>query len=394
MAYTGIGTGTHTGDSNLAANAKPSIEQAIAMLRPYQTPVLQWTHFSNRPMVEVRNKYGKHSWFENEFYPHIVNVSSSITGGSTLTITSSNVDNPTYLQLDDTVLIEATNEWGYVSSITAGSGSDRTITPFSGSFTAVPSGIIKIIGNVRIEVNTTPTYKYTQEVEKYNYNQIFTESVDMSGRDMSGDAWTDMDTINERLELQIEQLKLKIERAFLHNLASFRIGSGSTVRSGTQGLLGRITTNVTSYTGGLTEEDLDNHFKTVFAKGSNVKYHYCGSDQLADINKIVKAKQMIWEAVPTKYGVKVFSYMTPFGDVKLVWNPILDGTVYAKYGITIDESKVKGMYQAAEKGGQARKFRIERDVQTPGNDQKTHKILADVGIMVQNEETCGVLKGA
>jgi hypothetical protein len=77
------------------------------------------------------------------------------------------------------------------------------------------------------------------------------------------------------------------------------------------------------------------------------------------------------------------------GTIKIVWDPVLDGK-FVNWGITIDEGNVKGRHMGNDDKG-SRKFRIEANVQTPGTDRKETKLLADIGVQIEQEETMGVL---
>lgn len=397
MAFTQIKTGISNADAQLAGNVKPHILRAMAWLKPYQAPISQFLLWSNRKSVECNSKYGKLEWAENEFYPHKVGVTADITGGSTLTLTSSNVDHKEYFQLDDNVFIEATQQMGYISSITAGGGSDVVITPWSGTLSTVPytSGtLIKIIGNARIENNTIPTPKYTQEVLKYNYNQIFTYSVGMTGRDDSGDTFTDGTSMKERTAQKMEEMRFDIERALIYNLGSYRIGSGDNAKTMTKGLLGWVTTNVSTITGALTEDQFDNFLYPVFSKGSRYRQLHCGGGALQAINKFIKDKQKFEGNTTTEWGINILKYHHAIGEVEIIYNPVLDGA-QTNWALAIDLENVKGSHQAAEKStGKSRKLRVEPNVEVKGTDRTETKMLADVGIIVQNEETCGILKVA
>lgn len=397
MAYTGIVEGTRGTDSLLAANVKPDIDEVIRVLKPYQTPFLQWLWFFNRKGREVRNAYGKYSWFENEFFPHQTAITAEITASgtpATLTLSASNVQSIALFNDDDIVFIEETEEMAYVSSRTASevvltnidAVSDLTSLSSTGSF-------LKVIGSRNSEYSSVRTAMTTKEVEKYNYLNIFSESIATTGRAQAGESFTDGMTHDEMVEKRIEEMKLQIERYFLFAPAHGYATTGNYRTTWGHGFIGRVSSNVNTYSSGLTESVFDEHLKEIFQKGSNHKVHLCGGNQLADINKFIKDR---YELNPDPsvdvYGIHLKEYITPFGMVDIIWNPVMDGK-FADAGFTIDAEKVRLRYMAPDKKG-SRKFRIEENVETPGVDGTTTKILFDLGIEIQNEECHGILKKA
>ena len=117
----------------------------------------------------------------------------------------------------------------------------------------------------------------------------------------------------------------------------------------------------------------------------------CGSNQLAAINRFVKSRYELNPQPAIKaYGIRLQEYLTPFGVVDLLWNPVMDGK-FSDFGFTIDTDRVRLRYMAPDKKG-SRKFRIEENVETPGIDGTTTKILFDVGLEIHNEECHGILR--
>ena len=66
MAYESINSGVVSSSNMNSANAVPDVEKILYLLKPYQTPLLQYLWFSGRKAKEVRSPFAKCSWFENE----------------------------------------------------------------------------------------------------------------------------------------------------------------------------------------------------------------------------------------------------------------------------------------------------------------------------------------
>ncbi|NUM72191.1 MAG: DUF5309 family protein [Ignavibacteriaceae bacterium] len=393
MSYESINKGVV---SSAQGNSVPDIEKVLMVLKPYQTPLFQWLWFSNRKQKEVRNAYAKFSWYENELLPHQTNIIAAVTGTGnpvSLLLTSSNTQNLSIFNLDDIVLIEDTEEMAYVSAVS----STVTLTNIdgAGSLTPIaePGGVIKVIGSRNSENAGVRTSMTTKETEKYNYLNIFSESISTTGRYQAGENFTDGVDHAGLVAKRIEEMKMQVERYFMFAPSQGYATAGNYRTTWGHGFLGRIVTNVNTYNTTLGESDFDDHLKEVFSKGSNRKLHICGANQLSDINKFVKNKfELNPDPTISVYGVQMKEYYTPFGIVDLLWSPLMDGK-FANFGFTIDADKVRLRYMANDKKG-SRKFRIEEGVETPGTDGTVTKILMDLGIEIHNEECHGILKKA
>lgn len=387
-------SGVNSSMNSVAANQLPDIEKVLARLEPYRTPFVQFLFFSNRKSKEVINQNAKFSWFEDKFAPHQTTNKQAITAlgtPATITLTSSNTNDLTIFSTDDIVLIEETNQLAYVSVKNA---SQVVLTHIDGTTPLISlqseGSFLKIIGSRNSEYSGVRSSPRNAEVELYNYLNIFSDSVASTGRFQAGKNWTDGVDHAALVAKKIAELKFQIERYFLFATHQGYATVGNYRTTWGHGFLGRISTNVNSYSSTLDEDTLDDHLREVFAQGSGRRLHMCGSGQLMELNKIIKSRyELNPNPVTTIYGVNLNQYITPFGIIDIVWNPVMDGK-FANYGFTVDVENVRLRYMAPDKKG-SRKFRIERGVETPGVDGTTDKILFDVGVEIKHEATHGIL---
>ena len=391
MAFTGALQGTRSSQSYPSNQLMPDIERTLMLLYPYQTPFMQWLFFSQEANAKkVINKTGKYSWFEDELFPYQTTLSSAFAapGAATGTI---NVATGTglYFRQYDIILIEDSDQMAFISSISTDALSISSMNASDLLLAASSGSNIKSLGNQVNEYSTFPTALSTEAIEKYNYLTIFTESVATTGRDEAGEGWTDGESHDEQLEKKIKELKFKFERFSILSTATPATATVSSyLWTYGQGLLGRITTNVSPYTkGSLTETGWNN-----FSKGSDNRRLYVGSGLMNDINVLFGSKSIPTTTITTEYGVKMTQWLSTFGTVDIIWDPVMDGK-YSYYGVALDPESVKLRYMANDKKG-SRKFRVEENVETPGTDGTTDKLLMDVGIELANEEKNGWLKGA
>lgn len=401
MAYTAVVDGVRSSATALAANTKPDIDTILRLIKPYQTPLMQWLFFSNKESKVVINKNSKFSWFEDEYLPHqtTVTTTSAISLSSTyyLNLTSSNCADVSFFKLNDLVYIEATDEVAFVSTDT--SSTDITLTKVHSTIptalTAIPANsdgtYIKIIGSWNLENNSTPSFLSTQEVEVYNYCTIFLEGVASTGRDQAGENYTDGKTHDEEVMKKMEEMKLQYERNFLFSNVAYSYGTTSaTKKTIGKGLKGFLTTNAVDYSGAITEVALDAFFAKAFAKGSKNRTFVVGNDLFLGIAKIAKDKMGSFPSViDSSYGGSVNTYIHGMGDVKIVRDQVMDGK-FSHCGFIYEEDQIIPRHMGADKKG-ARKFRLEAGVETPGTDRTETKLLADIGLQVNNQELGGYL---
>ncbi|OQY74656.1 MAG: hypothetical protein B6D45_06495, partial [Ignavibacteriales bacterium UTCHB3] len=362
MAYDSITQGVVSSNNMNAANAVPDVEKILYLMKPYQTPLMQYLWFSGRKSKEVTSPFAKFSWFESELYPHQTATKMPIdTTGSPaiLSLNSSNCVNIGIFNLDDIVLIEETDQMAFVQSKSNSLVQLGAIDGTSSlSSLEGESVYLKIIGSRNTEYSGVRAAVSVKETEKFNYLNIFSESVATTVRHQAGESYTDGVDHAALVAKKIEEMKLQAERYFLFAPNQGYATSGNYRTTWGHGFLGRIQTNVNSYSPSLTEEIFDDHLRSVFEKGSNRKIHLCGSGQLTEINKFVKERyELNPNPVVSIYGVNVREYLTPFGTVDIIWNPVMDGK-FTDYGFTIDAEKIRLRYMANDKKG-SRRFRIE-----------------------------------
>jgi hypothetical protein len=392
-------TGVIGSEGLVSTNVKRTVDSVLKKLEPYQHPFLSWLMLMKKDGKVVKNAYGKFEWFERDFVPHHTQVSAAITESSGLTLTASNVDDVTFFNIGDIVLIEATGEMAYVSSGTVGTSVILTPISGSGSLSSLTSAhldsFIKIIGSRNLEYTATSgrLSMIQKEELKYNYLNIFKKKINTSGRQEAGEMYTDGLSHDELVEQAILELKGEIERYLFFAPERGYATSGNERFTYGYGLEGIISTNVVSYAGDLTESGFDSYLHQVYKRGGNRKLHMAGSEQMEDIEKFMKDRYQLYQqpgqkSIWSEYGIESKSYRTFNGVTTLVWNPILDGK-YEDYGFTIDEKWVRLRFMAPDKKG-ARRFRV-RPIDIDESDGTLTEILFDLGLEVGAEAYHGKL---
>ena len=110
-----IVTGTRT-TSNVNSDMRVrDVENVIALLEPYQTPIEDFFFSGTMPEEVVTHPRSKFEWFEDAFLPDTMTLVDAIGGGSTTE--ADIVVSGNYFLAGDTILIEATGELARVTAV-------------------------------------------------------------------------------------------------------------------------------------------------------------------------------------------------------------------------------------------------------------------------------------
>ena len=380
----------------------PDNDKLLYFLYRHQFPLFQKMYFSTgKASKPVVNSSGLFNWWEDELYPCSTALQAGgIVGGSaTENIETKLVTN--FLQPNDLLLVEATLQLVYVTTIT----SHTTISSMDGTtlITASTTGYLRKVGTLDHEFAGVRTSVATKPVQVSNYLTKFNESVSFTGRQDAGESYTDGTTFKAQIEKKIWEMK-----EFYENNFTFSTGSGTKLISDTysgqsmratygKGALGFITTNVIGYD--VADEDFwDSFFSNLFNTGGSAhKTLYFGTNLGNNIAKIIKQKYAIDpKQVATSYGVRLVRWEAFGGTIDLTWDVILDNT-FTNWGIVIDhEGTGKGdpitfRYMKDDSQG-SRKFRIMEHVENAGTDGRIDKLMSDIGVQMPNETIHGIAK--
>ena len=393
-------SGNQSSVNALAANQMPDNDKLLYLIYPMQYPLFQKMYFSTgRKSVPVVNDQGLFSWFEDELYPNYTALKGAGIAGGSATENIEDVLTDAFVQPNDILLIEKTGQMVKVTTITT----HTTISTMdgTGTITAASDGVIRKIGTLDHEFAGLRTAVSTKPVQVSNYLTKFNESVGMTGRQDASKTYTGGTSFQEQLQKKIEEMKLMYENNF-----KFSTQSGTVTITGSdgasylatygKGLNGLITTNITTYTT-LTETAVDNFLLGIFSTGgSGVKDFYMGGNVSIAFASIIKAKYQINpQPMTTAYGVKLTKYALSQGELNMIWDPTMNNAFSDQaFAIDPDASKPVTLRYMNNDSKGSRKFRIERNVETPGSDGRIDKLLADIGIQVPAEKIHGILKKA
>lgn len=135
-----------------------------------------------------------------------------------------------------------------------------------------------------------------------------------------------------------------------------------------------------------TFNDFMDDMEEVFEyEGSMRKFVPCGRGVLTFFTKLARAENDInMTQAENSLGLKINRLETPAGDLDLVYDPLLRGSIYKNFMIVIDPANVNLMI--------FRDTFWEGEIQTPGTDATEEQYLSQVGLVVKLPETHSVFR--
>ena len=374
-------TGTRDTANILQAKKKIDMSETIALLQPSAAPLTSLLKQFKQNTVPATNP--RFSWMEDDLGARWDEVAAAADD----TTTSIVVDNGNYFSTGDLVKVPRTGE---VMLVTDVNNATNTLTVVRGYGVTSAAAIVVddpvvIIGNANEEGSGMREIKTTKEVEVYNYTQIFKTPFGVTNTQNATNMYGGNDLAYQRKKKGIEHL-VDINRAFYFGERKEDLTGNKPMRT-TGGLLSFLTENNYDVGGPLTESEFDNNIaEVVFRYGSNEKLMLCSGRLLSVINGWAKNKLEVDQGAKN-YGLNVMNYITPFGTLKLVYDPILEGAVYGTYGIVLDIENIK--YRPL----QGRDTTLETNIQNNDEDQRIDQYLTEAGIEVRLPQTHAVITG-
>lgn len=222
----------------------------------------------------------------------------------------------------------------------------------------------------------------------YNYTEIFKKT------------WTISNTLKASRTYGDEQIKLlrsdagkefalDMEHAFLFGERGISGSSGANVLRYTRGLVPTLSTNLYNAAGSLSEANFNQSFlENVFRYGNRQQKIILASARLCSVfDYWGRQKLQLDEQMSTKLGVKVMTYLSSHGDLKVIKHHLLEGSTYSGYGIVIDPQYIR---MAVLSG---RNTKMIQNIQAPDLDGTKEMYLAECGLDIMQEKVHGLIYG-
>jgi len=364
---------------------KREVFEAIYDYKPYQTPVAQFYMANKRNKLASGNP--KFELQEDVLVPHLITLAVAITGGGT-TETLTATDYGAFLKQNDLLLNTDNGEVYRVTSAVTADAIGVTRWP-SGNITADTNAaaVLINIGTAFGEGTAAAQAISTQGTFPYNYTQILKKAVEMSGTQMATENYGGSDWVRQRVKAT-EEFKLDIERMSVFGIRGQVATAGGYIRASsgfldsTSGAMG--ITDYSQYVGTAGTSDFateafffGTYCKGLFAKGSNRKKLYCGADAVIGIGQYSAVKQQT-KVSEREYGYDIQRILTPFGQLDIVWHPLLE-SLYSNWAIGVDQEDYL-KYRFLSANGVNRDMQYQQNIHTPGTDERKDQYLAEIGM--------------
>lgn len=373
-------TGLRDTQNILQAKLKVDMSEKIALLNPSAAPFITFMKRAKGNTMAANNP--KFSWLEDDLAARWDTVNQA---NETAVSTSVIVTNGDYFTANDIVKVPRTGEVMLVSSVAT-----NTLTVVRGYGTTASALLnngddLVIIGNANEEGSGSRTIKTTQEIEVFNYTQIFKTPFGVTNTMNASATYGGNDLAYQQKKKGIEHM-VDMSRAFYFGEKKLDT-SGSKPKRATGGLLSFLNANNYDAAGQLTQTEFDNNIsEVVFKHGAKEKLLLASPRMASVINGWSLGKLETRQGENT-YGLAVTRYVTPHGVYNIVIEPLFEGSVYGGYGVVLDPENVK--YRPLK----GRDTKLETNIQSNDADAREDQYLTEAGLEVRLPKTHAVITG-
>jgi hypothetical protein len=282
----------------------------------------------------------EYNWYERELTDRRLALNANVANTSaqtTLTVVADALE----LKKGDMIRSEETGEIMHVAVdptvdttlvVDRGaSGSTTAAITFAGA--GVNPNLL-VIGSAYEEGSLAPTGVQLDPVKKFNYTQIFRQTLEFTRTAIKTRLRTG-DQVKQAKADALEMLSMDMERAFLLGKKFEGTYQGKPRRT-SDGILARLTADapaniIDAVAAGTEMEDFELYLKSAFQFGSNEKLALVGNGALLAINQIIRRNSHYNIQNGLKeYGMAVSRLTTPFGELILkrytLFNNVTSGT--------------------------------------------------------------------
>jgi hypothetical protein len=265
--------------------------------------------------------------------------------------------------------------------------------------TAAGDGLT-VIGSAFAEGVDVPATDEWQEVQKFNFPQIFRRSFGGSASREATQTYFGRGFRDKVAREKAKEFAMDVERAFLFGGRSEVQASGAATPVAGTGVLRTTggftfwaTSNVLDLAGGaLSEPTLEAALEPVFehTASGDTRTLFASAPLVTVLDMLAVDKIRTVSDSSLTYGIAVKEYQTSHGKLLIVKHRLLGavGTALGRGGILVDTKKL----QQRTLAGRATKLMKNR--QGPGVDGWVDEYIAEIGLQFENAEVHGQIKNA
>ena len=328
-------------------------------------------------------------WFEDVYGGRFARASAAYAVGATTILVSGAGTNSGYIFTVGDVLKNART--GENMSVTAVAATSIDVTRAIGTVAAAAGNAgdgLYIVGNANEENGGARNVNATIISPQTNVTQIFKTTIALSGTEREANLYGGKDLPFMRAKKGTEHA-LDIERAFW-------FGQKNVGLTGVQGHPKRYTGGVLEFieggnsyvqnqNGPLSAPDLNTFLREAFTYGNDTKMMFAGGMVLQAINEIARG-QILMRPVEQTYGMKISQWVTPFGVINIVHNPLFVED-YAGYAFLMDMESFAYRYM------NNRDTQLQTNIQAPDADGQVDQYITECGLERKQAPKHALLKG-
>lgn len=327
-------------------------------------------------------------WFEDYYGGRYAKAATAQTASAgTCVVTGAGSSSAYIFTVGDVVRNSRTGENYLVTAI----ADTETIT-ITNSFGATAAATIAagdglfIVGNVSAENTGARNVNTTRSTPTTNYTQIFKTSIAVSGTEKASKLYGGPDLPYLRAKKGTEHV-MDIERAFWFG-QKLSSAVSSIARKATGGVDEFITggnSYVQNQGGPITAPDFNTFLREAFTYGNSTKMLFAGGIILQAISEMSRG-QLQTKVGDSTYGVKISEWMTAFGTVNVVHNPLFVED-FAGSAYLLDMECFRYRYM------NGRDTKLETNIQAPDIDGEIDQYITECGLERKQAPRHALLKG-
>lgn len=375
-------TGVRTTNNILQNRRVVDMAKQIALLDPNEGPLLSFLKLAKNNSRCVYNP--KFEWLEDD----LMETWSSVTEAHTNAATTIKTADGSIFRVGDIVKVPATGECMLVGAVDA---NNLTVTRGYGSTTAAAindDAELLIIGSAMAENSNGREIKSTVESNGYNYTQIFRTPIALSGTEAASKLHGGRDRAYQRRKASLEH-KRDIARALYFGERKEDV-SGATPRRTMGGLiefLAGASIAFDSSSRPLTYRNFDSQVAAeAFRYGSKEKLLIAGPNLASAINSWSESRLVSDIDEDATYGIRVKNLITTYGDLKVIYDPLLEGS-YKGYGFVLDPENIRYAYL------DGRDTKLYTDIQDNDIDGVIDEYLTECSLELRLPQTHMMITG-
>lgn len=399
MAITGLRT-----TANFIVDQRPrNWRETILLLYPSATAKNPLTAITSLLRSEPTSD-PEFNWWEKSLSAQRLALAANVgVSDTTLTVAASPNGGARQFKAGHILQIEQTGE---VVFVTTDPSTDTTVTvqrAFAGTTAAAvnitAAGVnphVRVIGSAYEEGSTAPTGVNYNPVKRFNYTQIFRNTLEMT-RTASKTKLRTGDQIKEARRECLELHTIEMEKAFIWGRRSETTFNGKPLRT-TGGIVESIPASNIQAAGASTDmQTLESWMERIFRFGSNEKIAFCGNRALLVINQIIRKNSSFNIQTGIKeYGMDVSRLICPFGTLVIWTHPLFNqlgggvtsGVAYSGWAnnlLVVDQTNLKYRYITDTT--------YEKDLTSNGMDGIKSGYLTECGLEIHHPETHFLITG-